>query len=62
MKLFLLISMLLTDCMTVQDIIPPFDTPNKINETNYMKTPCIWDGAIVKKRPKVNNVLPNDIN
>lgn len=62
MKALLLISIFLTGCITVQDIVPPFDNPNKVNETNYMKTPCIWDGAIVKKKPKVINVLPNDSN
>lgn len=62
MKALLLIPILLTGCITVQDIVPPFDNPYKINETNYMKTPCIWDGAIVKKKPKVINVLPNDTN
>lgn len=56
MKALLLIPILLTGCITVQDIVPPFDNPNKVNEQNYMQTPCIWDGTIVKKKPKVNNI------
>jgi hypothetical protein len=60
MKTLLLLPILLTSCITIQDIVPSFDNPNKINETNYMKTPCILDGVTVKKKPKVINVLPND--
>lgn len=56
MKTFLLTSVLLTGCITVRDIVPSFNAPNKINETNYMKTPCIWDGTVVKKKPKVSNI------
>ena len=56
MKILLILPVLLTGCITIQDIVPPFDNPNKANEQNYMHTPCIWDGTIVKKKPKVNNI------
>ena len=56
MKVILLFSFLLTGCATIRDIVPSFDVSDKVNENNYMKTPCIWDGAVVKKKPKVNNV------
>jgi len=62
MKILFILPVLLTGCITIHDILPPFDNPDKINETNYMKTPCIWDGAIVKKKPKVINVFSNDSN
>ena len=61
MKTILLFPLLLTGCITLQDIVPPFDNPDKVNETNYMQTPCILDGAIVKKKPKVSNIS-NDSN
>lgn len=56
MKVYLLIPILLTGCITVKDIAPPFDNPYKINENNYMKTPCLWDGTTVNKKPKVYNI------
>ena len=56
MKVFLLFPLLITGCLTIPDVVPAFDNPNKINESNYMKTPCIVDGAVVKKKPKVNNI------
>ena len=56
MKVLIILPLLLTGCLTLPDYLPPFDSPNKVNETNYMSTPCIWDGAVVKKKPKVNNV------
>ena len=62
MKLFfnlrtILLSVLfLTGCITIPEIIPIDVNSNKINESNYMKTPCIWDGATVKKKPKVSNI------
>lgn len=39
-------------------LLKQFLPTKKITESNYMKTPCIWDGATVKKTPKVPNV-PN---
>lgn len=60
MKTLLFLPMFVTGCITIQDMVPLFNNHNKINETNYMKTPCILDGATVKKKPKVTNVLPND--
>ena len=56
MKAILLFSFLLTGCVTIRDIVPSFDNSNKVNETNYMKTPCVLDGATVKKKPKVKNI------
>lgn len=52
MKTFLLTFIFLTGCTTLQNIVPFFHNPNEINETNYMETPCILDGTIVKKKPK----------
>lgn len=52
----IILSIFLSGCITVQDIVPPFDNPDKVNELNYMNTPCIWDGVKVKKKPKVNNI------
>lgn len=60
MKTLLLLPIFVAGCITMQDIVPPFDNHNKVNEINYMNTPCILDGATVKKKPKVINVLPND--
>ena len=55
-KLFLIPILFLTGCITLPEIVPSTIRPNKINESNYMKTPCIWDGATVKKKPKVLNI------
>ena len=51
MKLLILLSLVVCSCET---LVPgnydlPFYNKNKIDETNYWKTPCIWDGAILKK-------------
>lgn len=54
--LTIVLSLLGCGCITIKDIPPSFDKPYKVNETNYMKTPCILDGSIVKKKPKVNNI------
>lgn len=43
---------LLTGCVTIFELVPPFDNPDKINESNYYRTPCFLDGAVVKKKPK----------
>jgi len=44
MKIVIL-SLLLTGCTTLTDkIIKP-----AINDDNYWKTPCIWDGTVLKK-------------
>ena len=56
MKLFLIPILFLTGCITLPEVVPTVINPNKINESNYMKTPCILDGAIVKKKPKVKNI------
>lgn len=57
MKIIILFSVVfLTGCITLPEVIPTATNPNKINESNYMKTPCLWDGAIVKKKPKVSNI------
>jgi len=61
MKNVLLVSIFLTGCVTIKDIVPPFDNPYKVNETNYMKTPCVVDGATVKKKPKVEGIV-EDLN
>jgi len=62
MKLFILLPLIVCSCKT---LVPAnynftFCNSNKVNETNYMKTPCILDGATVKKKPKVINVPAND--
>ena len=57
MKIIILILVVfLTGCITLPEVIPSAINPNKINESNYMKTPCVWDGATVKKKPKVKNI------
>ena len=44
MKIVIL-SLFLTGCTTLTDkIVKP-----TINENNYWKTPCIWDGTVLKK-------------
>lgn len=44
--------LLMCGCSALIDL----NNSNKINESNYMKTPCVWDGTIVEKKPKVNNL------
>lgn len=61
MKTIFLLPLLLTSCITLRDIVSPFDNLDKVNETNYMQTPCIWDGTTVKKKPTVSNIS-NDSN
>lgn len=56
MKIFLIPMLFLTGCITLPEAVPTAINPNKINESNYMQTPCIWDGATVKKKPKVKNI------
>ena len=60
MKSVLLAVPLLTGCVVLADKgVPSFNNPYKINESNYLKTPCLVDGAIVKKKPKIINAQPN---
>lgn len=46
----------LTGCITLPESISTLSNPHKINESNYMKTPCLLDGTVVKKKPKVKNI------
>lgn len=59
MKTLLVFPLLLTSCTVLPDISL---VDSKVNESNYMKTPCVIDGQTVKKKPKVINVPSNDTN
>lgn len=56
MKAIYLLFPFITGCISTHSLILPLDVPSKVNESNYMKTPCFVDGAVVKKKPKVNNI------
>lgn len=57
MKIIILFSVVfLSGCITLPEIIPVDVNANKINESNYMNTPCFVSGATVKKKPKVSNI------
>lgn len=64
MKIIILLSLIICGCETIMpgNYNLPFYNLNKIDETNYMETPCLVDGTIVKKKPKVINVFSNDTN
>lgn len=55
MKLFLIPILFLSGCITLPEVVPSAINSNKITESNYMQTPCFWDGATVKKKPKFPN-------
>jgi hypothetical protein len=48
MKLVILLTLLLTGCSSLLDEL---EKPLKpaVDETNYWKFPCIWDGTKLKK-------------
>jgi hypothetical protein len=42
------LTLLVTGCSTMLDELKTPLKP-KVDETNYWKTPCIWDGVVLKK-------------
>jgi len=42
------LTLLVTGCSTMLDELEKPLKP-KVDETNYWKMPCLWDGAILKK-------------
>lgn len=53
-KIILLGLLFTAGCVTRDGYLPPIKP--SVNETNYMKMPCLIDGSIVKKKPKVINI------
>lgn len=51
MKLLILLSLVVCGCETIMpgNYNPPFYNLNKIDETNYMDTPCLIDGTTGEK-------------
>lgn len=56
MKTIIFLTLFLSGCTILPEVMPTSINANKINETNYMKTPCVLDGVTVKKKPKVSNI------
>jgi starvation-inducible outer membrane lipoprotein len=52
-----LLTLPLVGCTTLPEYLSAINFTNKVDESNYMSTPCVWDGATVKKKPKIKNVL-----
>lgn len=55
-NIILIFALQITGCTILPKIDFSNDRYDKINELNYMKTPCFLDGIVLKKKPKVVNI------